>query len=78
MKYSLSELIYELMICVHQVHNIEAYKYLKTIYLYQKSNPLDTEKQIVSPNFINQRCFTDSDRKRMVPIIREYKLSKLI
>ena len=64
--------------------NLEIYYYLSTI-----SNGIGpeeedirwvikTEKHILSPNFLNQRDFSDKDRKYMIPIIRDYKLNQLV
>lgn len=64
-----------------KMYNFDAYFYLRTI--SNQMSPefedcIKTEKHILSPNFLNQKCFRDSDRQEMLVIIRNYKLNKLI
>ncbi len=64
-----------------KVSNLEAYAYLTTI--KERFGKWEefikiTEKHILSSNFLNQKCFKDSDRENLIPIIREYKLNQLV
>ena len=66
-----------------KVSNLEAYAYLTTIKERIKPNVdieyiKKSEKHLTSPNFLNQKCFKDSDREDLIPIIREYKLNQLV
>ena len=62
--------------------NLELYAYLSQISEWIKPDDIEmvinTEKHILSPNFLNQRVFKDKDKESMIPIIREYKLNKLV
>ena len=76
-------LLRELMYSASKVGNLEAYGYLRTISLQVKPDShadwiIKTEKHLISPNFLNQKCFRDLDRDNMIPIIREYKLNQLV
>ena len=75
-------LLRELMYSASKVGNLNAYGYLRTISLQVKpDSPVEnikTEKHLISPNFLNQKCFRDLDRENMRPIIREYKLNQLV
>jgi hypothetical protein len=61
--------------------NLEMYAYLANVSRLVTPNDIDgvikTEKHILSPNFLNQRCFKD-DKENLKPIIREYKLNQLV
>jgi len=61
--------------------NLEMYAYLTNVSRLVTPNDIDevikTEKHILSPNFLNQRCFKD-DKENLKPIIRQYKLNQLI
>jgi hypothetical protein len=61
--------------------NLEMYAYLANVSRLVTPNDIDgvikTEKHILSPNFLNQRCFKD-DKENLKPIIRQYKLNQLI
>jgi hypothetical protein len=66
-----------------KVSNLEAYDYLTTIkktieFRGNIEYIKKSEKLLTSPNFLNQRCFKDSDRENLIPIIREYKLNQLV
>ena len=66
-----------------KVSNLEAYAYLTKIKERIKTNGdieqiKKSEKHLTSPNFLNQRCFKDSDKENLIPIIREYKLNQLV
>ena len=56
--------------------------YLNLISMGIKMNDIDwlikTEKHVLSKNFLTQGEFKDADREFMIPIIREYKLEKLV
>jgi len=36
------------------------------------------ESHLLSPEFINQKCFSDSDKQNLKSIIREYKLKQIL
>jgi hypothetical protein len=79
------ELIRQLMYSASKVGNLEAYGYLSTIQnnvsIRNKPESQDIkkiEKHLTSPEFLNQKCFRNSDRENMRPIIREYKLNMLV
>jgi hypothetical protein len=61
--------------------NLEMYAYLANVSRLVTPNDIDgvikTEKHILSPNFLNQKCFKD-DKENLKPIIRQYKLNQLI
>jgi hypothetical protein len=61
--------------------NLEMYAYLANISRLVTPNDIDevikTEKHILSPNFLNQKCFKD-DKENLKPIIRQYKLNQLV
>ena len=65
----------------HDIGNIEMFAYLATISKDVKPDNIDwvikTEKHILSPNFLEQRCFKD-DKENLKPIIRDYKLNQLV
>lgn len=72
-------LLRELKYFASKVGNLEAYGYLRTIELkVRPESPIEdvkeSEKRLISPDFLNQNCFRDLDRENMKPIIREYKL----
>ena len=74
-----SLLLRELIDCTISIHNLGAYSYLRTISnQISPEDSIKTEKHILSPNFLNHKCFRDSDRQEMLVIIRNYKLTKLI
>jgi hypothetical protein len=60
--------------------NIEMYAYLVTVSKDVKPDNIDwvikTEKHILSPNFLEQRCFRDEENLKS--IIRDYKLNQLV
>jgi hypothetical protein len=62
--------------------NLEMYAYLANVSRLVTPNDIDgvikTEKHILSPNFLNQRCFKEIDKENLKPIIRQYKLNQLI
>ena len=66
----------------HDIGNIEMYAYLATISKDVKPDNIDwvikTEKHILSPNFLEQRCFREIDKENLKPIIRDYKLNQLV
>ena len=70
------------MYSASKVGNLDAYGYLRTISLQLKpDSPVDiikSEKHLISPNFLNQKCFRDLDRENMKPLIREYKLKSIL
>jgi hypothetical protein len=39
---------------------------------------ISVENRILSPNFLNQKCFKEIDKENLRPIIREYKLNMLV
>jgi hypothetical protein len=61
--------------------NLEMYAYLANVSRLVTPNDIDgvikTEKHILSPNFLNQKCFKD-DKENLKPIIRQYKLNQLV
>lgn len=61
--------------------NLEMYAYLVNVSRLVTPNDIDevikTEKHILSPNFLNQKCFKD-DKENLKPIIRQYKLNQLV
>jgi len=66
--------------------NLELYAYLSQISKWVVppilSDDIDivisVENRILSLEFLNQRVFKDKDKESMIPIIREYKLNKLV
>ena len=62
--------------------NLEMYAYLVNVSRLVSPNDIDevikTEKHILSPNFLNQRCFKEIDKENLKPIIRDYKLNQLV
>ena len=62
--------------------NLEMYAYLANVSRLVTPNDIDevikTEKHILSPNFLNQRCFKEIDKENLKPIIRQYKLNQLV
>ena len=62
--------------------NLEMYAYLVNVSRLVGPNDIDevikTEKHILSPNFLNQRCFKEIDKENLKPIIRDYKLNQLV
>jgi hypothetical protein len=62
--------------------NLEMYAYLVNVSRLVSPNDIDevikTEKHILSPNFLNQRCFKEIDKENLKPIIRDYKLNQLL
>ena len=62
--------------------NISLYAYLSQISKWIKPDDIEmvinAEKHILSPNFLNQKEFSDKDRDYMIPIIRGYKLNMLV
>ena len=62
--------------------NLEMYAYLVTVSKDVKPDNIDwvikTEKHILSPNFLNQKCFRESDKENIKSIIRDYKLNQLV
>jgi len=62
--------------------NIEMYAYLVTVSKDVKPDNIDwvikTEKHILSPNFLEQRCFRDDNKENLKSIIRDYKLNQLV
>ena len=62
--------------------NIELYAYLSQISKWIKPDDIEmvinAEKHILSPNFLNQKCFKEIDKENLRPIIREYKLNLLV
>jgi hypothetical protein len=62
--------------------NLEMYAYLANVSRLVSPNDIDgvikTEKHILSPNFLNQRCFKEIDKENLKPIIRQYKLNQLL
>lgn len=77
----LGDLIYDLQMCAYRSENREVYKYFGAIktHWYQSPQKLfdETERHILSNNFLYQRAFSESDRNKMIHIIRQYKLYKL-
>jgi hypothetical protein len=72
-------LLRDLKYFASKLGNLEAYGYLRTIELkVRPESPIEevkeSEKLLISPDFLNQNCFRDLDRENMKPIIREYKL----
>ena len=64
-----------------KVSNLEAYAYLTTIkerFGRGEEFIKITEKHILSPNFLNQKCFRESDKENIKSIIRDYKLNQLV
>lgn len=63
------------------IGNIEMYAYLVTVSKDVKPDNIDwvikTEKHILSPNFLEQRCFRDN-KENLKSIIRDYKLNQLV
>ena len=62
--------------------NLEMYAYFANVSRLVSPNDIDgvikAEKHILSPNFLNQRCFKQSDKESLISIIRDYKLNQLI
>jgi len=62
--------------------NIEMYAYFANVSRLVSPNDIDgvikAEKYILSPNFLDQKCFRDIDKENLKPIIREYKLNMLV
>jgi hypothetical protein len=62
--------------------NLEMYAYLVNVSRLVSPNDIDevikTEKHILSPNFLEQRCFKEIDKENLKPIIRQYKLNQLV
>ena len=62
--------------------NLEMYAYFVNVSRLVSPNDIDevikTEKHILSPNFLNQRCFKEIDKENLKPIIRDYKLNQLV
>jgi len=62
--------------------NIEAYAYVYTIKKSISPDSTDknikTEKFILSPDFINQKVFTEKNRDNIIPILRDYKLKIIL
>ncbi len=62
--------------------NLEMYAYFANVSRLVSPNDIDgvikAEKHILSPNFLNQRCFKQSDKESLISIIREYKLNLLV
>jgi hypothetical protein len=62
--------------------NFELYAHLSQISKWIKPDDIEmvinAEKHILSPNFLNQKCFKEIDKENLRPIIREYKLNQLI
>ena len=62
--------------------NLEMYAYFVNFSRLVSPNDIDevikTEKHILSPNFLNQKCFKEIDKENLRPIIREYKLNQLL
>ena len=62
--------------------NLEMYAYLVNVSRLVSPNDIDevikTEKHILSPNFLEQNCFKQSDKESLIPIIRDYKLNQLV
>jgi hypothetical protein len=60
--------------------NLEMYAYLVTVSKDVKPDNIDwvikTEKHILSPNFLEQRCFRE--KENLKSIIRDYKLNQLV
>jgi predicted DNA-binding protein (UPF0278 family) len=64
-----------------KVSNLEAYAYLTTIkerFGRGEAFIKITEAHILSPNFLNQNCFKETDKENLKSIIREYKLNQLV
>jgi hypothetical protein len=71
-----NNLLLELMSCAYT--NLEAHAYLRTIYNRRDNiDYIKTEQHLLNPDFLNNKCFSDLDREKMMPIIREYKLNDL-
>lgn len=65
------------------VRSLNAYEYLKRIKeMIKPDGDIEiikrTERHLISNDFINQNCFTDIDRRNILPIIREYKLGMIL
>ena len=62
--------------------NLEMYAYLVNVSRLVSPNDIDevikTEKHILSPNFLEQRCFKEIDKENLISIIRDYKLNQLV
>jgi hypothetical protein len=62
--------------------NFELYAHLSQISKWIKPDDIEmvinAEKHILSPNFLNQKCFKEIDKENLRPIIREYKLNMLV
>ncbi len=62
--------------------NLEMYAYFANVSRLVSPNDIDevikAEKHILSPNFLNQRCFKQSDKESLISIIRDYKLNQLL
>jgi hypothetical protein len=62
--------------------NIESYAYVYTIKKSISPDSTDknikTEKFILSPDFINQKVFTEKNRDNIIPILRDYKLKIIL
>jgi hypothetical protein len=62
--------------------NLEMYAYFANVSRLVSPNDIDgvikTENHILSPNFLNQKCFKEIDKENLRPIIREYKLNMLV
>jgi hypothetical protein len=58
------------------------YAYLVNVSRLVSPNDIDevikTEKHILSPNFLEQRCFKEIDKENLISIIRDYKLNQLV
>lgn len=79
----LGNLIIEIQNYCSENRNLEAYAYLRTIGQRVKpghSNTEDvvkTEKFILSPGFLKNKCFREMDIDYIKPLIREYKLNNI-
>lgn len=76
-------LVREIQYYTSKVGNLEAHAYISNIALqikpdYNSEYVIKTEKHILSPNFLNQKCFRENDKENIKSIIREYKLNQLV
>jgi len=62
--------------------NLEMYAYFANVSRLVSPNDIDgvikAEKHILSPNFLEQNCFKQSDKESLISIIRDYKLNMLV
>lgn len=79
-----NNLLRELMSSLTSTSRLEAYSYLRDIYFQFFPNStinytdyIKAEKFLLSPHFLNNKCFNDLDKEKMMAIIREYKINGL-